>query len=381
MATFFSNQIIWYWGSTAYPVRGTLTGNVSRSGNTVTLSGMNLALSWPPYASGTWSVSFTVNGTTTSRSMSANTANFGVNNTSFGVGATETSHTVGWSSSDGYSGSFVVTFPSGATSPSGGSVTYNSCTWNSVNITSKVSSWGSGYSGTPNLEQIVVNSGATSSNWQTKGRIVKQNATSGTSSTQSVTNANASLVLDGGITVKGCTSFKVAMWGSTNIGNTNAFDNTTRYTPPAPLQSFIVGTQSYAGNNRANIPLTIVGGTSTNNNNVNVDFQYRTNINNQGWGAWTSMGSGTPWTSKTATITVACNASVQAQARQVYQSQASETKSVSTTAIKAPATTYVSVNGKSKKAQKAYISVGGKAKKVTKIYTSVNGKSKLVYTG
>lgn len=385
MATFFSNQTIWNWGSSAYPVKGTLTGNVSRSGNTVTLSGMNLALSWPPYASGTWGVSFTVNGTTTGRNLAANTANYGVNNTSFGVGTTQTSANIGWSSSDGFNGSFTVTFPSGATGPSGGAVAWQSHTWNSVTIKSSLSSWGSGYSGTPNLEQIVCVSTSTSSNWDTDGqaRSVKQNATTATSSTQTVYNTTDDWHPPAGkVTIKGCLSYKVAMWGATNIGNTKAFDNTTRYTPPAPLQTLSAGTQTYAGANKANIPLTIVGGSSSNNYTVNVNTQYRYSTNGGStWTAWASAGNGNPWTSVSATITVPCDTSVQIQAKQVYQSQSSEVKSLTVTSIKTPARTYVSVNGKSKLARKAYFSVSGKSRKVLKIYKGVSGKSKLVYTG
>lgn len=237
-----------------------------------------------------------------------------------------------------FSGS--VNIPAQASGPSGGSVTYNSCTWNSVNITSSVSSWGSGYSGTPNLEQIIVKSSATSSNWQSTGRIVKQNATTSKTSTQSVSNANANLTLDGGITVHGCTSFKVACWASTSAGSTNAFNNTTHYTPPSPLQTLSVASQTVSDTaDQVTIKLNITGGNSTNNNEVTVTTEYRTNIGGAGWGAWTSAGTGTPWTTKNPTFTTKYNQSVEVQARQVYQSQYSEVKSLSFTSQAATAPT------------------------------------------
>lgn len=295
------------------------------------------------------------------------------------------SHTITWSCPwwDG-TVSYTMTgnIPSGGTAPSGGSVTYNSCTWNSVNITSSVSSWGTGYSGTPNLEQIIVQSSATSSTWEQTGRIVKQNATTSLSSTQSVSNTNATLSFNGGITVKGCTSYKVAMYASTNIGATRTLDNTTRYTPPAPLQSLSKSAESYAGNNKSNVTISITGGNSTNNNSVTVTTQYRYSTNSGStWTAWASAGTGTPWTAKTASFQVPCNTSIQVQARQVYQSLSSDVKSLTFTSMKTPARLYIPVNSKSKLTRKLYIGVNSRSEKVIKLYKGVGGRAKLVYTG
>ena len=382
MASFSANLgTVWYWGSPSYPVSATISGNTSRSGNTVTLSGMSLALSWPPYASGSWAVSFTVNGTTTSRTMAANTGSYALNNTSLSVGTSQTSANIGWSSSDGYSGSFTVTFPAGGSAPSGGAVTYNSCTWNSVNITSTVAGWGSGYSGTPNLEQIVVRSSATSSNWQSTGRIVKQNATTSLSSTQSVSNANASLTLDGGITVRGCTSFKVAMWGSTNIGSTNAFDNTVRYTPPSPLTIASATLNGLGPDLKYKASLLATGGNSTNNENVTVETFYRYKKSTESnYSAWTSMGTGTPWTQKSATLTgLDSNTTYNIQFSQVYQSQRSEIKSVDLPTGDYPYKLYGSVNDEARQIVKLYASVNGQARQITKLYGSVNGEARRIF--
>lgn len=231
-------------------------------------------------------------------------------------------------------GSFTVT---AATAPSGASVTFNSATWNSINITSKVNSWGTGYSGTPNLEQIVVAGSATSSTWQNTGRQVKGNSTTSTTSTQSVTTAN-STAYSGGATIKGAMDFKVAAWASTSVGNTNAFDNTLRYTPPAPLASL---TYTQAQNSTdVGVTATITGGSSTNNYGNTVTTQYRYSTNGgSSYSSWTSAGTGTPWTAKTASFTCAYGASVIIQARQEYHGQYSETKSVSFTATNGTAPT------------------------------------------
>jgi len=378
MAAFSANLgTVWYWGSPSYPVSATISGNTSRSGNTVTLSGMSLSLSWPPYASGSWAVSFTVNGTTTSATLAANTPTFGLNNTSLTVGATATSASIGWSSSDGYSGSFTVTFPSGATPPSGGSVTYNSCTWDSINITSSVSSWGSGYSGTPNLEQIVCDSAATSSTWESLGRQAKANATTSTTSTQSVTASN-STAYSGGVTIKGCMSFKVAMWGSTSAGNTSAFSNTVHYTPPAPLSSVTATASPSSTPGMSTVSLTITGGNSTNNYNVNVVTQYRYKYGTGSWGAWTTAGSqGSPWSSRSATFSVPYNSAVYIEARQMYQSQYSEVTSISINSGSAPL--YGSVNNVARRITKLYGSVNGESREIVKLYGSVNGVAKRIF--
>lgn len=384
MATFFSGQNIWYWGSPSYVVTGTLTGNVVRSGNTVTLSGMSLALSWPPLSSGSYTVTFTINGTATTRLLTANSSTFAVNNTSFTVGTTDTSRVVSWSTNDGYSGSFTVTFPSGSTAPSGLSVTYNSCTWNSVSITSSLTSWGSG-TVRRNIEQIVVQSSATAANWESTGRLVKQNIVQANvfSSTQSVSNSNYTLSLDGGINIRGCTSFKVAAYAST--GNDGAsdyigvgvFSNTVHYTPPAPLQSITASSSTTTTAGTALVSATIIGGNSTNNNSVTVTTQYRYRINNGAWSNWTSAGSGLPWSAQSISFSAAYNSSVTIQARQLYQSQYSEVKEYSFTVVRAPL--YGSVAGRARKINKLYVSVNGQARAVTKLYGSVNGRAVRIF--
>lgn len=381
MATFFSNQTVWYWGTTAYLVQGTLTGDVTRSGNTVTLSNMSLALSWPPYASGAWDVSFSLNGVAVySARLGANTSSINLNNYSFGVSESQTSASVGWSTSDGYSGSFTVTFPSGATGPSGAYVNFVSSTWNSVQTQIGVSSWGTGYSGTPSLSHNVIVSSATSSNWTTSARRGLTDTTSNLSSTKTLTNDNT-VIRDGGINIRGCLSYKIGCYANNGVGVDTAFDNTTRYTPPAPLQTLSKSSETYAGSNKSNVTISITGGNSTDNNNVTVSTQYRYSTNGgSSWTAWAQVGTGTPWTAKSVTFQVPCNTSIQVQARQVYQSQSSEIKSLTFTSMKTPAMLYVPVSGQSKLARKAYIGINGQSEKVLKIYKGVNGQAKLVYT-
>ena len=381
MATFFSNTTVWYWGSTAYLVRGTLTGNVSRSGNTVILSGLSMSLSWPPYASGAWDVSFSLNGVAVySARLGANTSSINLNNYSFGVSESQTSASIGWSSSDGYSGSFVISFPSGATPPSGAYVNFVSSTWNSVQTKIGVSSWGTGYSGTPSLSHNVIVSSATSSNWTTSARRGLTDTTSNLSSTKTLMNDNT-VARDGGINIRGCLSYKIGCYANNGVGVDTAFDNTTRYTPPAPLQTLSKASETYAGNNRSTVTLSVTGGNSTANNNVSVSTQYRYSLDDGStWTAWAIAGTGIPWTTVSTSITVPCDTSVKVEAKQVYQGNSSEVKSLTFTSMKTPAMLYVPVSGQSKLARKAYIGINGQSEKVLKIYKGVNGQAKLVYT-
>lgn len=383
MATFFTDQQIGAWGSQRMGM--TAVGDVSRSGNTVTIS--NISASYAAASAWGSDTNFTVslrNGSTvltqnTGITFNNGSASQGFSNVSFSVGTSDTSHQLNFHSSDGYTINFTVTFPTGSTAPSGGSVTYNSCTWNSVNITSSLSSWGTGYSGTPNLEQIVVNSSATASDWATKGRIVLSHATSSTSNTASISNANQTASYDGGITIKGCTAFKVAMWGSTNIGSTNAFSNTTHYTPPAP-PSATVTDGGYTLTQRK-VTLTLTGDQS-NNNAATVTFYYRyKKSSDSSYGSWTSMGSGTVTGSKSVTLNLPGNTAYNFQFLQQYQNQNSETKTVNytTPAVPDQGILYGSVNGQSKRIRKLYGSVNGQTKKIVKLYASVNGVSKLIY--
>lgn len=335
MATFFSNTTLWYWGSTAYPVTGTLTGNVSRSGNTVTLSGLNLSLSWPAGAWGSYPVSISVNGTNNSTTLASGTGSWGLSNTSFGVSATQTSASIGWSTSDGYSGAFTVTFPSGATGPSGGSCSFVSSTWNSITIKGKVTNWGTGYSN-PSRHFGVGGSTITSSSGGRREENVDGSAT--TDATVTINNSDSAL--DGGINIRGCLAYRAYMWYGTSVGSSTVPDGgswTTRYTPPAPLQSLSVTSQTYVNNTQTSVAFSTTGGNSTNNNNVNVTTQYRYKVGSGSWSSWTAIGSAaTPWTAKTWTLTLTAGASVTVETRQVYQSQASETKSLTFTVYRAP---------------------------------------------
>ena len=225
-------------------------------------------------------------------------------------------------------GEFTV---SGSTPPTGGAVQYNSCTYNSVNMKTSISGWGTGYgSGTNRLAPCVCSNNATASNWLSQPRQVKWIETTSLTNTSDVTTAN-SQAYDGGWPIKGATPFKVAGFGSTDIGNTWQFDNTTRYTPPAPLQSISYSQTQQSTN--VKIDATITGGNSTNNssNTVTTYWRYSTNGGST-WTGWGNAGTGTAWTAKSVSFTCSYGASVKIQAKQAYNGAESAVKEVSFTA-------------------------------------------------
>lgn len=119
MATFFSGQRIGTWSG--YPMYATLTGNVSRSGNTVTLSSLyctcSSASAWGTDAGIVFMLQNSGGGELTRHTgltMNSGSGGFSFNNVSVGVGASTTSYAFRFYCSDGYTVSFTVSFPSGA---------------------------------------------------------------------------------------------------------------------------------------------------------------------------------------------------------------------------------------------------------------------------
>jgi len=201
------------------------------------------------------------------------------------------------------SGSFSVT---GGTPPTGASATLNGTAYNLVKIYTSVTSWGTNYTGTPNLEAIVVDPSATSSNWTTKGRTVKRISTNSLNSILTV-SGTGDAQYDGGYEIKGATPFKIASYGSTNIGSTSALNNTTYYTNPAPLTSVTAGyntiTAAAGAGDYIDVLATIKGGDSTvNSTNTTVTFQYRRKIDSGAWGGWTNGPTGAANASKTVSV-------------------------------------------------------------------------------
>ena len=130
----------------------------------------------------TWSGTSYTNYVVSSKTYSYDSAGSAINGT-WSVHLHEYDSTYGWKDSTA-SGSFTTdSIGSAASAPSGAAVKYNSSTHNSINITSTVSSWGTGYTDTPHLQQIVCLPDSTASNWYQRGRRVHDNRTTAKTST------------------------------------------------------------------------------------------------------------------------------------------------------------------------------------------------------
>ena len=383
MASFSANLgTIWYWGSQSFPVSGTIYGDTSRSGNTITLSNMSVALTWPGSAYGNWPVSITVaNSTTSWNPLNVNTPSVGLNNASISVGTTDTSANVSWSSSDGYSGSFSVSFPAGSTPPTGLQCELVSQTWNSITLRGKVADWGSGSSDFSRHFSIM-DGNSSGSTWL--GRIEKYIDGNSTDwETVVISNSTADATLDGGINLIGQTFYKYGLWAGTNEndGKTNASD--LNHTPTAPIETLsltkIATTTGY------DVTIAITGGDNTKNSDYNSCNWYRYSLDNGKTWSIPVRGSNDarPWITKTFTVNVPKAHKITVEARQGYYDMDSwngyghsETKRAEL--VLKPAL-YGSVEGVSKEVKTLYGPVSGQSKKIIKLYASVNGQSKLIY--
>lgn len=368
-----------YWGS--YPLTSKVSFDATRSGNTISITniiiyctasnGWGSDNNWPKFTLLVGSTSIAYG---QGLSMTAGEGVKTLSNATFTVGATATSATITFKVENGgtFTTNINITFPAGATAPSGLATQVTARTWNSATMKTSVSSWGTGAG--PN--RLVIHLSPT----YNSDTYMRQAEASYSPFTATINNSTSTGTHQA-FTMKGCHtlypwiyayngSVEAKTWGS-------AF-----YLPPAPLQTLSKSAESYAGSNKSNVTISITGGNSTNNNNVTVTTQYRYSTNNGStWTAWTSAGTGSPWTTKTASFQVPCNTSIQVQARQVYQSLSSDVKSLTFTSMKTPARLYIPVSSKSKLTRKLYIGVNNRSEKVIKLYKGVGGRAKLVYTG
>lgn len=320
MATFFSNQTVGNWSG--YTMKGTLTGNVGRSGNTVTLSGMTLSIT----ASGAWGTDNNwwagiYNGDTqlsraTGLTMNSGSGSKSIPNASITVSASDTSHTFNLRTSDGNRVNFSVSFPSGSTPPSGCYVTHNSNTWNSISITGGVSSWGSGNSNTK-LNLMVIPYNATTYSGNARAGITS--TTTNTSYTATLTNSNK-WSADGGFNIVGASHYKVSCLAQSNNGNLEAVSSDTYWTPPSPPSTITKTAETQTSGSQNSVTISVVGVTANNASGAKVTRIYRVSTNGT-WGQWrylANMALVDAGTAQSGTFTVAQNANIIVEVKDRY---------------------------------------------------------------
>lgn len=275
--------------------------------------------------------------------------------------------------------------PAGGSAPTGGAITYNSCTWNSVNITSSVSSWG-GLTG--NFQAIVITgsyngdaANAVPGSWNIGRKVYnKNNVSSSTLSyTVNATDLNVSTSYNNPIAIKGLLHYKLAYWDYNSAGRIDGLDNTLRYLPPAPSQ-FSYGTPT--GSTDLTFPVTFAGVAANNHTTYDSASLTRTIRYKIGNGNWTYVDNGTVAAIDFATnfdITVPAGQVATIEGWQTYHGMDSAVETITIANTNAPVALYGSVGGETKKLGPVYASVNGRTKKLKKIYASVGGVTKKVY--
>lgn len=228
-----------------------------------------------------------------------------------------------------FSGS--VTIPSQGTPPSGLSVAMTGRTWNSVDVAVSYSSLGTG---TFQYTEGKVFSSDSTGYWASEGICKGRWAQYATAGAHTFTLSNSSQPEgSGGISVRGCLAFKVGGGVFTSVGNAHAIMGTVYYLPPAPLATLSKSEAPSEVGNNVYHTITIIGGNSTNNEDVTVTTEYRYSTDGgANYTAWTSAGTGKPWDTKTVSFNSHYGEPIKVEARQVYQSQYSDVKTLSYTA-------------------------------------------------
>lgn len=383
MASFTSSEIdIGYWSSTSNRVYCYITGNANRSGTTITLSGMvaHFRTSYTSY--GTDGMTVTVNGTQTGFTIGNNngwqTQNTGLNNTSFTSAYGNTSATVSWGTrftSDGgtASSSVKVTFDAGITPPTGLTTTNNSVTWNSVNATATITSYGVPASTAGRYVQILLLPSTSTS---------ISDAFASASVSNALTTGEQTLTGNQMYPLVGCTPYKLACYANNTKTSANAINSTVFYTAPYPMKSLNVSSNL---NDTPVYTITAIGGTADGTENATgtlVDVEFRYSLDNGAtFTAWDTAASGVdPGVGSSLVLTnLAQDLNVVVEARQLANGV--YTSAISTSfATKPGRKVYFSVNGEAVKFNKLYFSVNGHAKELTKLYVGdSNNLARLIF--
>lgn len=356
MATFFSNQTVGTWSG--YTMTGTLTGNVGRSGNTVTLSSLSCtfkaASAWGT-DSGYWSAIYNGNTQLTRSnglSMSSGTGTKSYSNVSITVGASDTSHQFNFRTSDGKTVYFTVTFPSGQTAPTKPTMTltvHQNSDFGEFQVY-----WGTTSLGNPAGTVTLYTSVEGEQGQYTEA--VTKSTTGNTAYTYSYAGGNRTWW------------FKAI--ASNTVGEAVS-DIGSLVTAPLPwsVESSLTTATS------TTLEMTYNGGL-LNYGALPIDLQYSLDNTN-----WVSIPSAVQSERKQYTITgLTPNTSYTLYSRSITTVGTSKSYTYQFTTL-APAKLYGSVNSQTKQVKKLYGSVNGETKKIKKLYGSVNGQTKLIYQG
>lgn len=225
------------------------------------------------------------------------------------------------------SGSGTLSLPAIISAPTGLAVSIVSRTWNSVTEKVSVSSYGtpSSASGRYLEARVLSASGSTATG--------RYGTTSNTTSAN-ITITNSSRYWTNAFNLVGCAKFYIAAYANNTQANASKNVTIAYYLPPHPLTELSVESMTESEtSNEVTVVLTIAGATANdifNKSGVTVSTQYRySSDNGTTWSSWLGLGTDAPDTVYHPTIVVPYDSQCKVEARQVYQSQNSEVKSLS----------------------------------------------------
>lgn len=284
------------------------------------------------------------------------------------------------------SASWTLSFGSGGNPPSDVSVVLNGSTWNSIDATVSVGSWGG--TGKGNIQLILAtgtNNGdaedASLSTLSTTPRYAFGNPTAQSSAMSqefSVVQSDAQFVYPTPLDMKGMLCYMLFGRGANSVSPVNA-EGPVAYLPPAPSQ-FSYTDPGGAGTKT--FPVTFSGVAANNHTTYDTDELNRTiryKIDN---GSWTYVDNATVAAIdfvSSFNVAVPAGSVATVEGWQTYHGEQSEVSTITLANTNQACVLYGSVSGQAKELTKVYASVNGQAKKLVKIYASVGGVAKKVY--
>lgn len=357
MATFVSGLYVGTFGGRTLNIN--VTGNISRSSTTVTLTNISCYLystdggTWWAQANRTWGLR-APGGEAVSTSVpytpSANHRTFSLPNLSFYLANTSTSCTMNVTGPDG---SFAFTLggiPQGAVAPSGLDVTLSSVQDTGATMRVTLNSYG-----TPSSEANRYIE-ASIMGQSTYGGKYRYGTSKATKSATIIVNNNSATNSSNPLTIVPNTQYWYGAYATNTVMSTSMVKGTF-ITRPAYISDVVVNDTG-----GGNVTVSVVHASEGTATTVYTEYSY-----NQ-----------TDWTTVQDTFSLEVLSATMIYVRRRNSTGATPVRTVSIV----PATTvklYGSVNNQAKEIRKLYGSVDGKAVLIRKLYGSVNGRSKLIY--
>ena len=357
MATFVSGLYVGTFGGRTLNIN--VSGNISRNGTTVTLTGISCYLystdggTWWAQAARTWGLR-APGGEAVSTSVpytpSANHRTFSLPNLSFYLANTSTSCTMYVTGPDG---SFAFTLggiPQGAVAPSGLNVSISSVADTGATFSVSLSSYGTPSSEANRYIEASIMGQSTYGGkyrWATKKAVKSATITVNNSSATNSSNP---------LTIVPNTQYWYGAYASNTALSTSMVKGTF-ITLPAYISDVVVNDTG-----GGNVTVSVVHASEGTATTAYTEYSY-----NQ-----------TDWTTVQDTFSLTVHSATTIYVRRRNSTGTTPVRTVSIV----PATTvklYGSVNNQAKEIRKLYGSVNGKAVRIRKLYGSVNGRSKLIF--